>query len=81
MQVLLAAGLFWGILLFIFTYTLSKAYGKQFIPMIVNLLAAVLVTAYGLFVIGGFEGMAYGFLGFGFLITAIIGRHHLPKVL
>jgi YesK-like protein len=73
MQILTATGLFWGMLLFIFTYTLTKKSGKHFSPLIVNVLAAFLITAYSVFVVGGFEGMAYGVLGLGFLITGIIG--------
>jgi hypothetical protein len=73
MKVLLFMGLFWGVLLFIFTYTISKKIGAYYIPPLVNFFAVILITAYGLFIVGGFEGMAYGFLGVGFLITAIIG--------
>ncbi|MGF2616417.1 hypothetical protein FZC84_01350 [Rossellomorea vietnamensis] len=70
---MLFIGLFWGTLLFVFSYILSKKYGKYFVPPLVNFFAAFLITAYGFNFVRSFEGMAYGFLGLGFLITAIIG--------
>ncbi|TYS18538.1 hypothetical protein FZC78_03085 [Rossellomorea vietnamensis] len=73
MFALIYLGVFWGILLFVFTYVLSKKYGKYFVPPLVTFFAAVLVTAYGFTYVPGFAGMAYGFIGLGFLITAIIG--------
>jgi YesK-like protein len=73
MMVLGFMGLFWGTLLFVFTYTVSKKFGAYFIPPLVNFFAAFLITAYGLVLVGRFEGMAYGFMGVGILISAIIG--------
>ncbi len=66
-------GVFWGLLLFAFTYTVSKKIGAYFIPPLINFLAAFLITSYGFVYIQRFEGMAYGFIGLGFLITAILG--------
>ncbi|MGF3104663.1 hypothetical protein [Rossellomorea sp. DUT-2] len=73
MFVLIFIGAFWGVLLFIFTYTVSKKFGAYYIPSLITFLAAVLITAYGFVFIHGFEGMVYGFFGLGFLITAISG--------
>jgi hypothetical protein len=73
MFALILIGVFWGLLLFTFTYTLSKKFAVYFIPPLINFLAAFIVTAYGFVYIQRFEGMAYGFLGLGFLITAILG--------
>jgi hypothetical protein len=73
MFALIFVGIFWGVLLFVFTYTVSKKFGVFFIPPLLNFLAAFLITAYGFVFVGGFGGMAYGFMGLGFLITAIVG--------
>ncbi|TMU83774.1 hypothetical protein FGG79_18940 [Bacillus sp. BHET2] len=73
MFTLIFVGVFWGLLLFTFTYTVSKKFGAYSIPPLINFLAAFIITAYGFVYIQRFEGMAYGFLGLGFLITAILG--------
>jgi len=73
MFILIFIGAFWGVLLFIFTYTVSKKFGAYYIPSLITFLAAILITVYGFVFFHGFEGMVYGFFGLGFLITAISG--------
>ncbi|MGM9986216.1 MAG: hypothetical protein ACI35O_03205 [Bacillaceae bacterium] len=71
-------GLFLGIIIFFFTLIVSKKNGKLYLAPLVTFLAALLITAYGLFKVRGFEGMAYGVLGACFLSIAIVGVMLLP---
>lgn len=78
---IIALGFIFGLIVYMFMYIASKRSGKYFIAPFVTFIVAVLLTMYGLFVVGGFEGMAYGLLGLGFLIVAIIGTLLLPVML
>lgn len=71
-------GLFLGFTLFAFTFIASKQNGKYYLAPIVTFLMSIAITAYGLFFVGGFEGMAYGILAVGFLFSSIIGTLLLP---
>lgn len=71
-------GLLCGFLLFLFTFTASKRSGKYYMAPLVTFFAAGAITMFGLIFVGGFEGMSYGMLGFGFLVAAIIGTILLP---
>ncbi|MCA0971419.1 hypothetical protein LCM20_12510 [Halobacillus litoralis] len=73
-------GMFVGVILFVFTLIAVKKVKKLYLAPLVPFLAAVLVTAYGLFKVGGFEGMAYGFLGAGMFIVGVIGIPVVPLV-
>lgn len=75
---ILIIGLFLGLILFTFTFIVSKKNGKYYLAPIITFLMSIVITAYGLFFIGGFEGMAYGFLAVGFLFTSMIGTFLLP---
>ncbi|MFS0780586.1 hypothetical protein [Bacillus sp. 1P06AnD] len=77
---LILFGLFFGFLIFLFTLIASKKNGAFYFAPLVTFLSSVLITAYGLFKIGGFEGMAYGFLGAGLLIVATVGVLLLPLI-
>src|SRR5699024_6993526 len=59
-------------------YIASKKNGKYYLAPIITFLSAIAITAYGLIVVRGFEGMVYGFLAFGFLIASIAGTLLLP---
>lgn len=74
-------GVIFGVILFMFTFVAQKRSGKYYLASIVTFLASIAVTVYGLIVVGGFEGMAYGLLGIGFLFVAIIGTISLPLIL
>lgn len=71
-------GVFFGFIIFLFTLIACKKNGKFYFAPLVTFLSAFLITVYGLFEIGGFEGMAYGFLGAGILSVAIVGTLSLP---
>lgn len=71
-------GLFFGAILFSFTFIASKKTGKTYLAPVVTLFVALFVIVYSIFKIGGFEGMAYGLLGVAILGVAIIGLILLP---
>lgn len=74
-------GVFFGLVIFIFSLIASKKNGKFYLAPLVTFLSALIVTAYGLFKVGGFEGMSYGFLGTGIGIVAISGTLFLPFII
>ncbi|MEO4052416.1 YesK family protein [Solibacillus sp. CAU 1738] len=71
-------GMFLGFIFFTFTFIASKKNGKYYLAPIITFLMAIGITAYGIFFIGGFEGMGYGLLATGFLFISIIGTLLLP---
>lgn len=75
---ILAIGTFLGFIVFAFTFIASKKNGKYYLAPIVTFLMSIGITAYGLFFIRGFEGMAYGILAVGVLFASIIGTLLLP---
>ncbi len=75
---IMVGGMFLGSILFLFSLIASKRNGKFYLAPMTTFLFSIAVTAYGLIVIRGFEGMAYGFLGAGFLIVSIVGTLLLP---
>lgn len=46
-------------------------------PVII-LILFIAISAYGFFVVGGFEGFGYAIIGFGFLIVGVAGTLLLP---
>lgn len=78
MFLIIFIGVFLGFTVFTFTFIAAKQNGKYFLAPIITFLMAIGVTAYGLFFVGGFEGMAYGLLGLGFLTVSVIGTLLLP---
>ncbi|WP_010651556.1 YesK family protein [Oceanobacillus massiliensis] len=75
---IILGGLFLGSIVFLFTFTASKKNGKYYMAPIITFFFFIAVTAYGVIVIRGFEGMGYGLLGVGFLIASIVGTLLLP---
>lgn len=73
-------GFFFGLIIYVFTLIASKKNGQFYMAPLVTFIAALLITAYGLLKVGGFEGMAYGFLGVCFIIVAIVGVLILPFI-
>lgn len=73
-------GFFFGLIIYVFTLIASKKNGQFYIAPLVTFIAALLITAYGLFKVGGFEGMAYGFLGVCFIVIAVVGVVILPFI-
>ncbi|WP_077620974.1 YesK family protein [Bacillus sinesaloumensis] len=71
-------GLLIGAGIFLFTLIASKKTGKFYLAPIVTFLMAMFIVLYGLFKVGGFEGMAYGILGAGILAAAVVGTLFLP---
>lgn len=71
-------GVIFGSIIFMFTFIASKKNGAYYLAPIITFLSAVALTAYGLIVVGGFEGMGYGVLAFGFLLVSIGGSILLP---
>lgn len=78
---MMLTGMFLGSVVFTFTFISAKRNGKWHLAPIITFLMALGITAYGLFFVGGFEGMAYGFLALGFLIVSIIGTLLLPLLI
>ncbi|AOM84351.1 hypothetical protein [Salisediminibacterium beveridgei] len=75
---IIAGGLFLGAIIYMFTFIVCKQTGQYYLAPLMTFLFSILITAFGMFVIGGFEGMAYGFLATGFLLVSIIGALFLP---
>ena len=71
-------GMFLGFIIFTFTFIVSKKNSKYYLAPIITFLMAIGITAYGIFFIGGFEGMGYGLVAIGFLSISIIGTLLLP---
>ncbi|UOQ95197.1 hypothetical protein MUO14_09855 [Halobacillus shinanisalinarum] len=74
-------GVFFGLIIFVFTLIASKKKGKFYLAPIVTFLTSLGVTAYGFIKIRGFEGMAYGFLGAGIFSIAVLGTIMLPFII
>lgn len=62
-----------GILIFLFTFSISKKIGKFYLAPVVTSTIALFIILYSIFKIGGFEGMGYGLLGMCILAVAVIG--------
>lgn len=45
---------------------------------IITLILFIAISAYGFFMVGGFEGFGYAIIGFGFLIVGVTGTLLLP---
>lgn len=73
-------GFFFGLIIYVFTLIASKKNGQFYMAPLVTFIAALLITAYGLLKVGGFEGMVYGFLGVCFIVVAIVGVLILPFI-
>ncbi|MEB2302603.1 YesK-like family protein [Lysinibacillus xylanilyticus] len=78
MGTIVLVGFFLGASIFLFTLIALKKTGKFYLAPIVTFLIAVLTVLYGLFKVGGFEGMGYGIIGVGILTAAIGGTLLLP---
>ena len=78
---IILTGVLLGLIIFTFTFIAAKKNGKYYLAPIIIFLMSIAITAYGLFFVGGFEGMAYGFLAIGFLIISIIGTLLLPWII
>lgn len=71
-------GFILGASIFLFTLIALKKTGKFYLAPIVTFLIAVLTVLYGMFKVGGFEGMGFGIIGVGILTAAIGGTLLLP---
>lgn len=67
-----------GSIVFSFTFIASKKNSAYYLAPMITFLMFIAITAYSLFFIGGFEGMAYGILAIGVLFVSIIGTLLLP---
>lgn len=75
---IIMGGFLLGTIVFMFFYVASKKSGQYFLAPIITFLFSLAITAYGLFAVGGFEGMGYGLVGVGFVAVSIIGTLLLP---
>ncbi|UUI03502.1 YesK-like family protein [Oceanobacillus jeddahense] len=75
---IIGIGIFFGVIVFLFTFIASKKSGKYYMAPVVTFLIFLAVVAYSLVIVGGFEGMGVGFLGAGFLVVSIVGTLFLP---
>ncbi|WP_077604947.1 YesK family protein [Oceanobacillus sojae] len=78
MSNILLMGIFFGIIVFLFTFIASKKSGKYYTAPIVTFLFSLAIVAYSVIIVGGFEGMGIGVLGVGFLIVSIAGTLLMP---
>ncbi|QQP12887.1 hypothetical protein FJQ98_02005 [Lysinibacillus agricola] len=78
MGMIVLVGFILGACIFLFTLIALKKTGKFYLAPIVTFLIAVLTVLYGLFKVGGFEGMGFGIIGVGILTAAIGGTSLLP---
>lgn len=80
MAIIIILGSFIGILIFLFTFTISKINGHYYLAPLVTFAIALFVVIYSMFKIGGFEGMGNGIIGASILAVAVIGTFILPFV-
>ncbi|OXS66023.1 hypothetical protein B1B04_24630 [Lysinibacillus sp. KCTC 33748] len=78
MGMIVLVGFILGASIFLFTLIALKKTGKFYLAPIVTFLIAVLTVLYGLFKVGGFEGMGFGIIGVGILTAALGGTLILP---
>lgn len=71
-------GFILGIFIYLFTFIASKKTGKFYLAPIVTFIVAFFIVLYGLFKVGGFEGMAFGIIGATILAVSVIGTVLLP---
>lgn len=77
---LIFLGLFFGVIIYCFTYIAAKKNDKFYLAPLVTFLVAVLIVLYSIFKIGGFEGMGLGIVGAGVFVVAILGVIILPFI-
>ncbi|SHM91504.1 hypothetical protein SAMN05216179_1260 [Gracilibacillus kekensis] len=72
-------GFFLGLNILFYSYVKINISKFLFIPPIIVFLLAILFTGYGLwFTSNGWEGMTYGIISFGILLSSIIGTAFIP---
>ncbi|SOC38273.1 hypothetical protein [Salinicoccus kekensis] len=76
--IIMLGGIFLGSIVYMFTFIVLKKSGNHYLAPVITILFSAIIVAYGLFFVGGFEGMAYLFLAVGFLTVSIIGAMFLP---
>lgn len=77
---MLFTGILAGMNIFFFSFVLLKKTKWLFLVPIITFLTSILSTAYGLFIVRGWDGMAFGIFGFGIILIAIIGTALLPFI-
>lgn len=77
---IMLGGLFLGLIFFTFVFIVSKRNGNYYLAPVVTFLFSLIIVAYSIFFVGGFEGMAYLFVAGGFLIISVIGTLLLPII-
>ncbi|SHN35538.1 hypothetical protein [Gracilibacillus kekensis] len=72
-------GFFLGLNVLFYSYLKINKTNFLFIPPIIVFLLAILCTGYGLLSTdNGWEGMTYGIIGFGIVLSSIIGVALVP---
>jgi len=78
MYLIILFGLFAGIVIFVFTFILSRRNGAFHLASLYTFYAALAVLLFGLFVVGGFEAIGYILLSACILVIAILGKLAMP---
>ncbi|WP_157764802.1 YesK family protein [Solibacillus sp. R5-41] len=80
MATIIIFGFFIGILIFLFSFAISKINGHYYLAPLVTFAIAIFVVFYSIFKVGGFEGMGYGIIGVSIFVVAVIGTLILPLI-
>lgn len=70
-----------GIILFSFIFITTKRNGNYYLAPVITFLTAIALTFISLIFIGGFEGMGYGLLAGGILLSSVVGTMILPVMI
>lgn len=75
---IIIGGIFLGSIVFLFTYIASKKFEKYYIAPVITFLFFIAISLYGFIIVGGFDGLGYVLIAFGFLIAGVAGTLLLP---
>lgn len=69
-----------GSILFAFIFITTKRNGNYYLAPAITFLVAIVLTFISLIFIGGFEGMGYGLVAVGILLSSAVGTIILPFI-
>lgn len=75
---ILLGGLFLGSIVFMFTFIAFKKIAKYYMAPIITFIFFIALSVYGFVMVGGFDGLGYVIIAFGFLIAGVVGTLLLP---
>ncbi|SDM42058.1 YesK family protein [Sediminibacillus halophilus] len=78
MYLILAYGLFLGLLVFGFFFILSKFKKQFYLAPLLTFITALIIVLYSFYIVRGFEGMGYVFLAIGVFLISVLGTMAMP---